>query len=86
MFTTFKFSSIPLEFKGLIIAIVLTHLAGGILLKIQKHFEIMWNIFEIVDPWFVYVSKISLIVQSHQRRASLVLFLAFQNFFEKNIV
>ena len=65
MFTTFKFSSIPLEFKGLIIAIVLTHLAGGILLKMQKYFEIMWKIFEIVDPWFVYVSKISLIVQSH---------------------
>ena len=65
MFTTFKFSSIPLEFKGLIITIVLTHLAGDILLKMQKYFEIMWNIFEIVDPWFVYVSKISLIVQSH---------------------
>ena len=45
-------------------------LAGGLLLKMLKYFEVMLNIFEfshvkeIVKFWLVYVNKFSLIIES----------------------
>ena len=57
-----------------------TQLAGGILLKKLKYYEVLFNIFEfprvweIVESWLVYENKISWIIQSY------VFFLLFRLF------
>ena len=52
------------------LVICATQLAGGLLLKMLKYFEVMLNIFEfsnvkkILEPWLVYLNKFSWIIQS----------------------
>ena len=53
------------------LVICATQLAGGLLLKKLKYFEVMWNIFEFsrvwkyVETWLVYANKLFWIAQPY---------------------
>ena len=72
-----------------------TPLAGGLLLKILKYFEVMLNIFEssyvkeVVESWLVYVNKFSWISNhvswpKKQNKVSASFFFLWELLWEEN--